>query len=318
VRFARTLPVSLAAVAAVAAPSAPALAAGGDGGASAPAAGAPSPAAGGGTAGGTSPRSRRHRRQARRNRAPLLTSFALRRPKLFLYGHSARVSFRLRGRSPVRVRLEFLPPEGRRPLRTLSLGELAPGRSHELMLTGRESGILPQGDYVLHIAGRDRRGRRLRRAPRASSTARLSFYHHVFPLAGPFDYGGDDSSFGARRRGHSHRGQDLTAAEGVPVLAPRGGRIEAVEYQASAAGHYVVLDGEAEDHDYAFMHLRGGSIAVREGQRVRTGQRIGEVGSTGGSSGPHLHFEVWTGGWQEDGGQPLDPLPLLRAWAGWS
>jgi murein DD-endopeptidase MepM/ murein hydrolase activator NlpD len=70
-----------------------------------------------------------------------------------------------------------------------------------------------------------------------------------------------------------------------------------------------------DDYDYVFMHLRSGSIVVREGQRVRTGQQLGEVGSTGGSSGPHLHFEVWVGRWY-DGGHPIDPLALLEAWSG--
>jgi len=47
---------------------------------------------------------------------------------------------------------------------------------------------------------------------------------------------------------------------------------------------------------------------------VRTGQLIGEVGTTGGSTGPHLHFEIWVGGWFA-GGNPIDPLPLLQSWA---
>jgi len=63
------------------------------------------------------------------------------------------------------------------------------------------------------------------------------------------------------------------------------------------------------------MHLRAGSITVKRGQSVRGGQRIGEVGNTGRSFGAHLHFEIWTGkGWYA-GGSPIDPLPLLRAWA---
>jgi len=91
--------------------------------------------------------------------------------------------------------------------------------------------------------------------------------------------------------------------------------IEAVQYQASGAGHYIVLDGADEDRDYVFMHLRAGSITVKRGQQVRAGQRIGEVGNTGASFGAHLHFETWTGkGWYT-GGSPIDPLPLLRAWA---
>jgi murein DD-endopeptidase MepM/ murein hydrolase activator NlpD len=136
---------------------------------------------------------------------------------------------------------------------------------------------------------------------------------HRFPIAGPFDWGGPDARFGAKRRGHRHQGQDLAAASGTPVVSPYRGVVTAVQYQARGAGHYVVIDGP--DYDYVFMHLRTGSIVVRQGQRVRTGQRIGDVGSTGESSGPHLHFEVWVGGWYADG-HPIDPLPLLEAWSG--
>jgi murein DD-endopeptidase MepM/ murein hydrolase activator NlpD len=138
---------------------------------------------------------------------------------------------------------------------------------------------------------------------------------HRFPVAGPFDWGGPDARFGAKRKGHRHQGQDLPAAAGTPVVAPYRGVVTAVQYQARGAGHYVVV--HSEDYDYVFMHLRSGSTVVREGQRVRTGQRIGDVGSTGESSGPHLHFEVWLGAWYA-GGHPIDPLPLLEAWSGLS
>ena len=49
---------------------------------------------------------------------------------------------------------------------------------------------------------------------------------------------------------------------------------------------------------------------------MRTGQRLAEVGHTGDATGPHLHFEVWVGGWQV--GHPIDPLPLLLRWDAWS
>jgi murein DD-endopeptidase MepM/ murein hydrolase activator NlpD len=135
---------------------------------------------------------------------------------------------------------------------------------------------------------------------------------HRFPIAGVFDWGGPDAGFGAKRKGHRHQGQDLAAASGTPVIAPYRGVVTAVQYQAKGAGRYVVIDGE--DYDYVFMHLRTGSIVVRQGERVRTGQAVGEVGSTGESSGPHLHFELWLGAWY-DGGHPIDPLPLLQQWA---
>jgi murein DD-endopeptidase MepM/ murein hydrolase activator NlpD len=150
-----------------------------------------------------------------------------------------------------------------------------------------------------------------RRRHRAPATATASGVHR-FPIAGVFDWGGPDARFGAKRKGHSHQGQDLAAASGTPVVAPYRGVVTAVQYQARGAGRYVVIDGE--DYDYVFMHLRTGSIVVREGERVRTGQAIGEVGSTGESSGPHLHFELWEGAWY-DGGHPIDPLALLQQWA---
>jgi murein DD-endopeptidase MepM/ murein hydrolase activator NlpD len=154
---------------------------------------------------------------------------------------------------------------------------------------------------------------RKHRKEHASRSARSSG-DHVFPLVGSFDWGGRDARFGAKRRGHRHQGQDLGAATGTPVVAPHAGSVEAVEYQARGAGNYVVLDSDGEDSDYVFMHLRTGSTQVVVGEHVRAGERIAAVGSTGESSGPHLHFEIWVGGWYI-GGHPIDPLPLLKAWA---
>jgi murein DD-endopeptidase MepM/ murein hydrolase activator NlpD len=137
---------------------------------------------------------------------------------------------------------------------------------------------------------------------------------HRLPLAGPFSWGGPDAQFGARRQGHRHQGQDLSAALGTPVVAPHAGTVETIGYQARGAGHYVVVDGDEEDLDYVFMHLRRGSIVVAQGHQVTLGQQLAQVGTTGRSTGPHLHFEIWVGGWYA-GGHPIDPLPLLQSWA---
>jgi murein DD-endopeptidase MepM/ murein hydrolase activator NlpD len=66
-----------------------------------------------------------------------------------------------------------------------------------------------------------------------------------------------------------------------------------------------------DGRDYVFMHLSAGSILVAPGQHVGAGQPIAQVGRTGRASGPHLHFEIWVGGWY-DGGEPIDPLPDKR------
>jgi murein DD-endopeptidase MepM/ murein hydrolase activator NlpD len=138
---------------------------------------------------------------------------------------------------------------------------------------------------------------------------------HTFPVGGNvFSFGGKDGRFGAGRPGHIHQGQDISAPSGVPVLAPWPGTVETVKYQAGGAGYYIVLDGDLEDRDYVFMHLLKGSTLVKVGDHVARGQQLAQVGSTGSSSGPHLHFEIWVGGGWYTGGQPVDPYPFLQAW----
>ena len=118
--------------------------------------------------------------------------------------------------------------------------------------------------------------------------------------------------FGTGRSGHTHQGHDVFAACGTPLVAARGGTVRYKAFQGRA-GNYVVIDGDGTDVDYAYMHLQGPAL-FDKGERVLTGQRIGNVGDTGDAHGCHLHFEAWSGpGWYE-GGKPFDPLPLLRAW----
>jgi murein DD-endopeptidase MepM/ murein hydrolase activator NlpD len=168
------------------------------------------------------------------------------------------------------------------------------------------------GAGVGHAPAKHKQKRKRKRRAEPTS-AKLG--KHRFPIAGPFSWGTSDGRFGARRKGHRHQGQDLPAASGTPVVAPYRGVVAAVQYQARGAGHYVVI--HSADYDYMFMHLLSRSTVVREGQRVRTGQRLATVGSTGESSGPHLHFEIWVGGWFA-GGHAIDPLPLLEEWSGLS
>jgi len=135
-----------------------------------------------------------------------------------------------------------------------------------------------------------------------------------FPVAGAYRILGGDGRFGAQRPGHIHQGQDIAAAEGTPVVAPVAGTIAYRSYQRGGAGYYVVLHANS-GRDYVFMHLRKGSIEVLPGDPVGAGRQLAEVGQTGHATGPHLHFEVWIGGWGSKRGEPIDPLPSLRAWA---
>lgn len=98
------------------------------------------------------------------------------------------------------------------------------------------------------------------------------------------------------------------------MVAPVSGTIAYRSYQRGGAGYYLVLHA-SNGRDYVFMHLRKGSIEVLPGDPVSAGRMLAEVGQTGRATGPHLHFEVWIGGWQTKRGEPIDPLPSLRAWA---
>jgi murein DD-endopeptidase MepM/ murein hydrolase activator NlpD len=144
----------------------------------------------------------------------------------------------------------------------------------------------------------------------------FDLYDHVFPIRGEHDFGGSGAAFGAGRSGHSHQGHDVFADCGTRLVAARGGRVQFEQYHA-AAGHYLVIDGDRSDVDYAYMHLAEPS-PFQPGDRVFTGQRIGSVGDSGNAQGCHLHLELWSApGWY-DGGDPFDPLPALQAWDSWS
>jgi murein DD-endopeptidase MepM/ murein hydrolase activator NlpD len=135
----------------------------------------------------------------------------------------------------------------------------------------------------------------------------------VFPVLGPHSFGDAANRFGAGRPGHIHEGQDVLASEGITVVAPLAGTIITAAYQAGGAGWYAAehtLDGL----DFFYAHCQAGSLAVSAGQAVHAGQALCAIGQTGDATGPHLHFEVWVGGWQAAGGHPIDPLPYLEAW----
>jgi len=144
----------------------------------------------------------------------------------------------------------------------------------------------------------------------------------IFPVQGDHTFGEDGAKFGATRgkgkSSYKHQGQDIIAAEGLPVVSPTDGTVRFYKYQADGAGYYLVIDDANSDRDYVFMHLKKGSIEVKAGDSVKSGQQIAKVGTTGSSSGPHLHFEIWDGGWYTGSGKPIDPLSKLKQWDSYS
>jgi murein DD-endopeptidase MepM/ murein hydrolase activator NlpD len=263
------------------------------------------------------PKAKPKRKRASVAARPQLQAFRV-GPTVLTPGQAPTVDFQVKGRAPtIRLRLVVTWPGTANPERKIDLGRRAANAPQSIALPALADPSLPEGQMSIRIAGRDSAGRILRPGAHLSRVTQVEVRAHVFPLRGVFGYGGPEAKFGAKRNGHTHQGQDLFADEGIPVVAPRSGTVEYVEYQAGGAGWYVVLDGDAENLDYAFMHLKEGSIPVHKGEHVDQGQRLGSVGHTGDAEGNHLHFEIWDGPWY-NGGHTVDPLPYLQQWQQWS
>ena len=170
-----------------------------------------------------------------------------------------------------------------------------------------DAGPAPTAHYRFEVSSA---GSAVRAAARTSEPQHFAFTDHLFPIRGRHNLGYTrTNNFGG---GRSHKGQDMFARCGTPLAAARGGTVRFAGYH-SAAGNYVVVKGRGSGLDYVYMHMRRPAL-VRTGQRIFTGQPLGEVGDSGNASGCHLHFELWTApGWFK-GGRPLNPLPLVRDW----
>ena len=95
-----------------------------------------------------------------------------------------------------------------------------------------------------------------------------------------------------------HEGIDVSAPMGTPIEAPAAGRVAQAGWQAGY-GNVVLID-----HGFGLQtkYAHASRLLVKTGDRVQRGQRVALVGSTGLSTGPHLHYEVHVDG------RPVDPL----------
>ena len=134
----------------------------------------------------------------------------------------------------------------------------------------------------------------------------LTFGEWGPPLAPPLDPG---SPYGVvRSDGKVHSGQDYRAASGTTIHSSTGGQVVTNRFAPGSYGWHVVVRTPTPDGVYEVFYahmVEQSPVAV--GSQVDAGQAIGRVGSTGNSTGPHLHFEV-----RRDG-RHVDPRPLLAS-----
>jgi murein DD-endopeptidase MepM/ murein hydrolase activator NlpD len=102
-----------------------------------------------------------------------------------------------------------------------------------------------------------------------------------------------------------HTGLDLASRPGEPVVAASSGKVIKAVFDADRGNHIVIRHDDTFETSYSHLN----SIAVRPGQLIASGALIGSVGSTGLSSGPHLHYEVIKNGKAVDPAEYL-PSPL--------
>ena len=136
--------------------------------------------------------------------------------------------------------------------------------------------------------------------------------NYLWPLPGYYRL---TSLFGYRihpitGKAHSHTGIDIPAPGGTPIQACKSGQVVTSAYHYSY-GNYVVIDhGNGNSTLYAHMSSR----AVSEGQMVSQGQTIGYVGTTGSSTGNHLHLEVRDNYTRVDPESKFPSLSLTHPW----
>ena len=123
------------------------------------------------------------------------------------------------------------------------------------------------------------------------------------------------SGYGSRW-GAFHAGLDFAAPLGTPIYAVADATVvqgkERPAGSVSGFGNWVWLDAQKTlGRDFIYGHMRHHEIYVKRGDKVKAGDLIARVGSEGGSTGPHLHFEVW-GSPGRIGGRHEDPAPWLK------
>lgn len=151
-------------------------------------------------------------------------------------------------------------------------------------------------------------------AAAAASKPQLSFTGFSCPLK---SYTRISSEYGWRKNPVSgvnklHAGIDMAAPAGTPIYAAASGYVQVAGWSSGGYGNYVIIyHGKMSDgNTYSTLYGHMKSVATGAGRYVNQGDLIGYVGSTGNSTGNHLHLEVWKGGSKANAVNPRGYIPF--------
>ena len=151
-------------------------------------------------------------------------------------------------------------------------------------------------------------------AAAAASKPTLSFTGFICPLK---SYSRISSEYGWRKNpvtgvNKLHAGTDFAAPGGTPIYAAASGYVQVAGWSSGGYGNYVIIYhgkmSEGNQYSTLYGHMR--SVATSAGKYVQQGEIIGYVGSTGNSTGNHLHLEVWKGGSKANAVNPRGYIPM--------
>ena len=151
-------------------------------------------------------------------------------------------------------------------------------------------------------------------AAAAASKPTLSFTGFICPLK---SYSRISSEYGWRKNpvtgvNKLHAGTDFAAPGGTPIYAAASGYVQVAGWSSGGYGNYVIIyHGKRSDgNQYSTLYGHMRSVATSAGKYVQQGEIIGYVGSTGNSTGNHLHLEVWKGGSKANAVNPRGYIPM--------
>ncbi|MEE0588452.1 MAG: peptidoglycan DD-metalloendopeptidase family protein [Faecalibacterium sp.] len=151
-------------------------------------------------------------------------------------------------------------------------------------------------------------------AAAAASKPTLSFTGFICPLK---SYSRISSEYGWRKNpvtgvNKLHAGTDFAAPGGTPIYAAASGYVQVAGWSSGGYGNYVIIyHGKMSDgNQYSTLYGHMRSVATSAGKYVQQDEIIGYVGSTGNSTGNHLHLEVWKGGSKANAVNPRGYIPM--------